>query len=110
MNDATHHVVRGLRLDSAPLLQRGSETVRAIEGVVSVAAEGPQRLRITYDFTRLTWLTLCDRLKRAGLYTPKRWWMRWRDAWRDQLDHNRRENLRHQAACCSKPPPGAGRR
>lgn len=110
MNDETHQVVRTLKLADSSAHQHASEIVRTIEGVRSVNAQGTRRLRITYDFTQLSWMKLCDTLTKAGLYTAKGFIGRWRDSWRDLVDHNMRENLSHRAACCSKPPPGAGRK
>lgn len=107
MND-TPGVTRVVKLKSGASLQHARDALRALDGVVSVDVKGQQQLHISYDFTRLTWAAVCETLKRAGDYTPN-WLARWRDGWRDQLDYNMRDNLTHRAACCSKPPPGAGR-
>lgn len=110
MSEQTPRVERRLKLASAAMQQSAIALLRESEGVTRVVAEGQLALRVSYDFTRLSWAVVCEQLSRAGLYTPKRWWVRWRDGWRDQIDHNMRENLSHRAACCSQPPPGAGRR
>jgi len=109
VNDETRQVVRTLKLADSLAQQRASEIVRTIEGVRLVNAQGTRRLRISYDFTKLSWTMLCDTLVKAGLYSQGPI-TRWRDSWLDLLDHNMRENLEHKAACCSKPPPGAGRK
>ncbi len=110
MDTEVHQVERTLKLSDSSTQQRAGEIVRAIEGVQSVKAQGEQQLLITYDYTRISWATLCDALTGSGVYTPRGVWTRWRDSWRDLVDHNMRDNLSHRAACCSKPPPGAGKR
>ncbi len=105
-----HQVERTLNLSDSLAQQRAGEIVSAIEGVQSVKAQGEQQLLITYDYSRISWATLCDALTSSGVYKQRGVWARWRDSWRDLIDHNMRENLGHRAACCSKPPPGAGKR
>lgn len=102
-------MVRSIRLDAAAM-QSASEALQGIDGVDAVEQTAPHKLRVTYDVTRTGWIALCERLKAAGAYGQSGMLARWRDGWRDFEEQNMRENLRHQPACCSKPPVGAGRR
>jgi hypothetical protein len=109
MSDNQPQVVRSLQISDDSVRQRAGEIIRALEGVEAVEAVG-QELRISYDFSHTSWAKVCEALKSAGLYAPRGVFTRWRDSWREFQDQNMRENLGHRAACCSKPPPGAGRR
>jgi len=108
MSDDKPQVVRRLKIADSMKRERAVELMRDIEGVDVVESDG-QQLSISYDFSHTSWAKLCDALLQADLYQPSGTFARWRDSWRDFQDQNMRENLGHRAACCSKPPPGAGR-
>jgi len=95
---------------AAGMLPAAVEVLRQAEGVETVEPTGPRRLRLTYDVSRTGWSTLREDLRGIGAYSPTGLLARWRNAWREFREQNVRENLRHTPACCSKPPPGAGRR
>jgi len=102
-------MVRTIKLDTTSL-QPTVEFLRGLEGVDVVEQTAPRRLRITYHFNRIGWGTLCEHMKSSGAYQQGGMLSRLRDGWRDFMEENMRDNLRHQPACCSKPPVGAGRR
>lgn len=102
-------MVRSIKLD-ATAMQSASDVLQGIEGVDAVEQTAPQKLRITYDVTRTGWSALLEQLKGVGAYNQSGVLARWRDGWRDFAEQNMRDNLRHQPACCSKPPVGAGRK
>lgn len=87
-------------------LQVAGEVLREINGVDKVEQLTPQRLRITYDVNQTGWAVLCERLQEAGVYAQTGLLARWRDNWREFIEQNMRDNLRHTPACCSKPPAG----
>ncbi|MBI1425117.1 MAG: hypothetical protein GC149_16845 [Gammaproteobacteria bacterium] len=86
------------------------EVLSEIKGVVKVEQMTPQRLRITYDVNQTGWAMLRGRLQKAGVDTQKSLFTRWRDNWREFIEQNMRDNLRHTPACCSKVPVGGGLR
>jgi hypothetical protein len=102
-------MVRTIKLDTTSL-QPVVELLQGLEGVDVVEQTAPQKLRITYNFSRIGWGTLCEQMKSIGAYKQSGMLNRWRDGWRDFKEQNMRDNLRHQPACCSKPPVGAGRK
>lgn len=79
-------------------------------GVDKVERKSPQKLRIIYDVTHTDWATLRERLQGVGAHTQTSMLSSWRDAWREFLEQNMRDNLRHKPACCSKAPAGGGLR
>jgi len=97
-----------LKITDSVLRERAVELMRGTEGV-DVVEIGGEQLSISYDFSHTSWSKLCEALTQAGVYQPSGTFARWRDSWREFQDQNMRENLGHRAACCSKPPPGAGR-
>lgn len=108
MSEDKPQVVRRLKIVERVQRDRAVELMRDIEGVDAVESDG-EHLSISYDFSHTSWAKLCDALRQAGLYQPSGTFARWRDSWREFQDQNMRENRGHRAACCSKPPPGAGR-
>jgi len=108
MSEDKPQVVRRLKIADNSQREHARELLRDIEGVEVIESDGEQ-LRIGYDFSHTSWSKLCETLLQAGVYQPSGTFARWRDSWREFQDQNMRENLGHRAACCSKPPPGAGR-
>jgi hypothetical protein len=94
------------------------ETARAalnkmseVEGVLETELDkSKMRLWLTYDALKTDYSTLCSELTKAGVRLAARIWSRWRRDWYSFQDRNIRDNAGHRPACCSKPPPGAGRR
>lgn len=95
---------------TAETLPVASEALRELPGVDKVEQMTPQRLRITYDVTHTDWATLRERLQAVSAYSQTGLLARWRDGWRELLEQNMRDNLRHKPACCSKAPAGGGLR
>jgi hypothetical protein len=95
---------------SAETSQVAGEALRQIKGVGKVEQITPHRLRITYDVNQTGWAMLRERLQETGAYAQAGLLARWRDGWREIIEQNMRDNLRHTPACCSKPPAGAGLR
>jgi hypothetical protein len=108
MTNANQFVVK-LKV-TAETSKIASETLREIKGVDKVELITPQRLRITYDVNHTGWATLRERLQAVGAYPQSGLLVRWRDGWREFIEQNMRDNLRHTPACCSKPPVGGGLR
>lgn len=80
-------------------------------GVLAVAPDvGHGSVRVRYDVRQLNFAAVQDLLAQAGAPGPQGIWQRWRAEWYVNLDSNMRDNARHQSACCSRPPPGSGRR
>jgi len=104
-----NQIVRNIKLDSASL-EAAMGALQGVEGIDALEQVGPQRLRITYDVTRTGWGALLEKLKAADAEPAGGLFARWRNDWRDFQEQNMRDNLRHQPACCSKPPAGAGRK
>ncbi len=86
--------------------------LRDTAGVLKAAPRdgGRPGLHLVYDTRRITASGILSRLEAAGVAPPKRRLARWRLSLIDMLDGNVRDNATHRAACCSRPPPGAGRR
>lgn len=81
------------------------------EGVLSVTPNTRRAsIRVRYDVCRLNFAEVQELLREEGALGPDGAWQRLRTGWFANLDTNRRDNSQHQAACCSRPPPGAGRR
>ena len=81
------------------------------EGVLAVDPDARHAsVRVRYDVRQLNFDAVQDLLTQAGAPGPQGLWQRWRTEWYANLDSNIRDNASRQSACCSRPPPGAGRR
>ena len=101
-------VTRSLRHRDDGLRMR--QLLQGLPGVLAVEERSPLRLRIRYDVLKTDYGTLYAALAQAGVAMPVGRLARWRCAWYAFQDANLRDNAGYRPACCSKPPPGAGRR
>ena len=113
IGDSSTQVSRVFRLD-----QTNTATPSAVRqylepqpSVIAVEETAkPDSVRVTYDVLRVDAKAVADLLVAAGATLRVSRWQKIRIAWFAQLDGNQRDNARHHPACCSKPPPTAGRR
>lgn len=84
--------------------------VQALPDVLGARHAGAGKLKITYDVAETDYRTLQEAMRAHGHLPPPGRWQRLRGSWYQFQDENRRANLEHKPACCSKPPPGASRR
>lgn len=92
--------------------QRLCEYLEALNGVSGVSCDtGSQRIRVTYDQTRLDYDTLLQQLEAFGFPAADGWWARQKGTWFQYLDRNARENANApEPPCCSNPRGIAGNR
>ncbi|SCZ60353.1 hypothetical protein [Thiohalomonas denitrificans] len=101
-------VSRGFRLREVNDSAIG--VAQSLPGVLAARNAGAGKLKVTYDIAETDYRTLQEALRRHGYPGPTGRLQRLRDSWYQFQDENRRANLEHKPACCSKPPPGASRR
>ena len=116
MNEQAHNkldsnfvVTRWLRA-AAPLdeaqAQRAIEAIVELDGVGAVVAPGGRhnRLRVTYDASRIGFDALRKVLQDAGVNPASGPWSRLRSAWFNYLDTNAQANAGSTGGnCCSNP-------
>ncbi len=92
-------------------LERLLQQLRAVPGVLAAEPDGgTDRVRVNYDLTRLDYHGVLAAVHAGGGVPAGGRWQRLRGGLFQFLDENARANLQNRPACCSKPPPGAGRR
>lgn len=97
---------------SARVLDEAMATLLDVPGMQMVVPLVGRRpgLRLRYDTRKLDASRIGGLLGELGLQPAGGLWERWRMGWLNMLDDNIRDNAsRPPAACCSRPPPGAGK-
>lgn len=67
-----------------------------------------RHLKIAYDASNHNIDEMIAIVERHGVAIKDSWWSRIKLGWQRQSDENIKENAHHEAACCSKMPPGFG--
>ncbi len=110
-SDGETRVSRTFALDPAGRVD--AETLQSLLGLPGVLEADFQasrhRLKLVYDARRVDARAITGHLRRLGLRPDAGLWSRFRRALWAMQDENIRANTGHRAACCSRPPPGAGR-
>lgn len=68
--------------------------------------DAKQALRIAYDASHHNIDEMIAIVERRGAVVKNSWWNRTKLGWQRQTDENIKDNAKHEAACCSKMPPG----
>ncbi|MDF1644977.1 MAG: hypothetical protein P1U80_12430 [Pseudomonadales bacterium] len=68
--------------------------------------EDKQTLRVAYDASHHNIDEMIAIVEKHGGVIKDSWWSRTKLGWQRQTDDNIKENAKHEAACCSKMPPG----
>lgn len=77
-------------------------------GIKQIDIRG-DRLKVRYDLLLLTMQQLEQILEESDIAANNGWWQRLRRGWIYNSEANELDNLAMpEAACCSRPPPGAG--
>ena len=111
-NDAEVTVERSFPVNpvDAPALGNAIEALGRLDGVLAAEPLGQHSgVRLTYDVRRLNAAQVLEQLRALGVRPGSGLWQRWRMSWAMMVDRNIRDNAAHHPACCSKPPPGAGK-
>jgi hypothetical protein len=96
--------------DSAEALDAAIGQLLEQPGMTSAELlDKPPGVRVRYDTRELDAVAVLHLLSDLGIRPATGLWQRWRSAWLAMLDGNIKDNAAHRPACCSKPPPGAGR-
>lgn len=105
-------VSRDFRLaDGAREPERAAAELEAQPGVLEARWQArSRRLHLVYDVRRIDARQVADFLRARGAPLATGLWTRWRLAAAAMQDENIRNNAGYRAACCSRPPPGAGHR
>ncbi len=115
---ATHQdseviVERDFHLDSAsePAIKDAIEGLLSVPGIQEAVRLTGRRpgLRLSYDTRKIDAARIGELIGESGLHLASGLLERWRMGWMNMLDDNIRDNAKHRAACCSRPPPGAGK-
>jgi len=67
-----------------------------------------RHLKIAYDASHHNIDEMIAILEKHGAAVKDSWWSRTKLGWQRQTDANIKDNAHHEAACCSKMPPGFG--
>jgi hypothetical protein len=70
--------------------------------------EHKQTLKIAYDASHHNIDEMIAIVEKHGAAIKNSWWSRTKLGWQRQTDENIKDNAAHEAACCSKMPPGFG--
>lgn len=87
-------------------LHQAIQRLREKAPVIDVELDRKNRLRVSYDASRLGMREIESLLGNSGITLDNGYWSSLKQGWYRFLDDNARENARTgSGACCNRPPP-----